>query len=98
MLGVDYLLILLIVSNRATTAVLGAAAERLWLWRPLWWIQLQGYLRYNLCRTDVERHTRPLGLSILVFDFRNTFRGQIGQMMRVSLGRKADICRNDSLR
>ena len=39
-------------------------------------------------------HARPLGRNILVFDVRDMLRSQICQM-GVSLGGKADICRND---
>ena len=50
MLRVEYLL-----SNPPTTAILGAAADILRLWHPLWGIQSQGYLRLRcgLCRPDV---------------------------------------------
>ena len=94
MLRVEYLL-----SNPPTTAILGAAADILRLWHPLWGIQSQGYLRLRcgLCRPDVERYMRLFGLNILGFEVRDTFSGQLCQM-GISLGGKADVCRNDGLR
>ena len=45
----------------------------------------------------MERYTRPLGLKLLVLNVQDTFSSQMGQM-GVSLGGKADICRNDGWR